>query len=128
MVRFSTKPLTSSRLHKLLVDGGLGYKGHSITDKLINNAHIIIAEDDEKIIGCVTISFDGVCNYIVDNVAVIPTYRRRGIGTSLVQEANKYLDTVMVQGDTVFLWTDAHLKTFYEKVGFKPIQGMIKVK
>ena len=47
MVRFSTKPLTSSRLHKLLVDGGLGYKGHSITDKLINNAHIIIAEDDE---------------------------------------------------------------------------------
>ena len=89
-----------------------------------------LARDGEKIVGLVRLVGDGFSSVFVQDLIVLPTYQRQGIGSALMKEAlGDFKDAYQVQ-----LVTDQTEKTlgFYRSLGFETLStydctGMIWV-
>ena len=89
-----------------------------------------LAHDGEKIVGLVRLVGDGFSSVFVQDLLVLPSYQRQGIGSSLMKQAlADYKDAYQVQ-----LATDESEKTlgFYSSLGFETLStydctGMIWV-
>ena len=89
-----------------------------------------LARDGEKIVGLVRLVGDGFSSVFVQDLLVLPSYQRQGIGSSLMKQAlADYKDAYQVQ-----LATDESEKTlgFYSSLGFETLStynctGMIWV-
>ncbi len=81
--------------------------------KDINSNQFLIAQDENKIIGCVRIqNIDGY--FELASLAVLPDYRKRGIGNILV--------TKIIKENTkrpLYLFCNIKNEGFYKKLGFK---------
>ena len=76
-----------------------------------------LARDGEKIVGLVRLVGDGFSSVFVQDLIVLPSYQRQGIGSSLMKEAlEDYKDAYQVQ-----LVTDQTERTlrFYRSMGFE---------
>ncbi len=82
---------------------------------------IISCKDDNCVVGCARIFWDkGYIAYLAD-VIVKPNYQRQGIGSKLVQECIKYIDSQRKEGwriKIVIVSTKGKEK-FYERFGFR---------
>lgn len=88
---------------------------------LKNSDFVVIAMDDNKIIGFINAISDKVLSAYIPLLEVLPEYQGRGIGTELVKRMKILLkDFYMV--DVV---CDAELQKFYERQGFKKLNSMI---
>ena len=91
---------------------------------------IYVARDGEKIVGLVRLIGDGFSSVFVQDLLVLPSYQRQGIGSSLMKQTlADYKDAYQVQ-----LATDESEKTlgFYRSLGFETLSsfqctGMILV-
>ena len=91
---------------------------------------IYVARDGEKIVGLVRLIGDGFSSVFVQDLLVLPSYQRQGIGSSLMKQAlADYKDAYQVQ-----LATEETEKTlgFYRSLGFETLSsfqctGMILV-
>ena len=89
-----------------------------------------VARDDEKIVGLVRLIGDGFSSVFVQDLLVLPSYQRQGIGSFLMKQAlADYKDAYQVQ-----LATEETEKTlgFYRSLGFETLSsfqctGMILV-
>ena len=89
-----------------------------------------LARDDEEIVGLVRLVGDGFSSVFVQDLIVLPSYQRQGIGSALMKEAlGDYKDAYQVQ-----LATEQTEKTlgFYRSLGFETLStydctGMIWV-
>ena len=89
-----------------------------------------LARDGEKIVGLVRLVGDGFSSVFVQDLIVLPSYQRQGIGSNLMKEAlADYKGAYQVQ-----LATDESEKTlaFYRSLGFETLStydcaGMIWV-
>lgn len=89
-----------------------------------------LARDGEKIVGLVRLVGDGFSSVFVQDLIVLPTYQRQGIGSNLMKEAlADYKDAYQIQ-----LATEQTEKTlgFYHSLGFETLStydctGMIWV-
>ena len=89
-----------------------------------------LARDGEEIVGLVRLIGDGFSSVFVQDLIVLPSYQRQGIGSDLMKEAlGDYKDAYQVQ-----LVTDQTEKTlgFYRSLGFETLStydctGMIWV-
>ncbi len=89
-----------------------------------------LARDGEKIVGLVRLVGDGFSSVFVQDLIVLPTYQRQGIGSNLMKEAlTDYKDAYQIQ-----LATEQTEKTlgFYHSLGFETLStydctGMIWV-
>ena len=89
-----------------------------------------LARDGEKIVGLVRLVGDGFSSVFVQDLIVLPSYQRQGIGSDLMKEAlADYKDAYQVQ-----LATEQTEKTlnFYRSLGFETLStydctGMILV-
>ena len=89
-----------------------------------------LARDGEKIVSLVRLVGDGFSSVFVQDLIVLPSYQRQGIGSDLMKEAlGDYKDAYQVQ-----LVTDQTEKTlgFYRSLGFETLStydctGMIWV-
>ena len=89
-----------------------------------------LARDGEKIVGLVRLVGDGFSSVFVQDLIVLPSYQRQGIGSSMMKQAlADYKDAYQVQ-----LATDESEKTleFYRSLGFETLStydctGMIWV-
>ena len=89
-----------------------------------------LARDGEKIIGLARLVGDGFSSVFVQDLIVLPSYQRQGIGSSLMKQAlADYKDAYQVQ-----LATEETEKTlgFYRSLGFETLSsfqctGMILV-
>ena len=89
-----------------------------------------LARDGEKIVGLVRLIGDGFSSVFIQDLLVLPSYQRQGIGSSLMKQAlADYKDAYQVQ-----LATDESEKTlgFYRSLGFETLSsfqctGMILV-
>ena len=89
-----------------------------------------LARDGEKIVGLVRLVGDGFSSVFVQDLIVLPSYQRQGIGSNLMKEAlADYKDAYQVQ-----LATEETGKTlgFYRSLGFETLStydctGMIWV-
>ena len=80
-----------------------------------------LARDGEKIVGLVRLVGDGFSSVFVQDLIVLPSYQRQGIGSSLMKQAlDDYKDVYQVQ-----LATDESEKTlaFYRSLGFETLSS-----
>ena len=81
-----------------------------------------VARDDEKIVGLVRLIGDGFSSVFIQDLLVLPSYQRQGIGSSLMKQAlADYKDAYQVQ-----LATDESEKTlgFYRSWGFETLSSL----
>ena len=89
-----------------------------------------LARDGEEIVGLVRLVGDGFSSVFVQDLIVLPSYQRQGIGSTLMKQAlSDYKDTYQIQ-----LATEESEKTlgFYRFLGFETLSsfqctGMILV-
>jgi 1-acyl-sn-glycerol-3-phosphate acyltransferase len=85
--------------------------------KDINHGQFLIAEDKNEIVGCIRIK-DVNGYFMLASLAVLPDYKRRGIGSTLIrkiiEENNKR---------PVFLFCNLKNEGFYKKLGFKIVKA-----
>ena len=101
-----------------------------LAQALTHSLSIYLARDGEKIVGLVRLIGDGFSSVFVQDLIVLPSYQRQGIGSALMKKAlADYKDAYQVQ-----LATDESEKNlgFYRSLGFETLSsfqctGMILV-
>ena len=101
-----------------------------LAQALTHSLAIYLAHDGEKIVGLVRLVGDGFSSVFVQDLIVLPSYQRQGIGSDLMKQAlSDYKDTYQIQ-----LATEESEKTlgFYRSLGFEVLSsfqctGMILV-
>ena len=86
---------------------------------LSHSLAIYLARDGEEIVGLVRLIGDGFSSVFVQDLIVLPTYQRQGIGSDLMKEAlGDYKNAYQVQ-----LATEQTEKTlgFYRSLGFETL-------
>ena len=92
-----------------------------LAQALTHSLAIYLARDGEKIIGLVRLIGDGFSSVFVQDLIVLPSYQRQGIGSDLMKEAlGDYKDAYQVQ-----LATEQTEKTlgFYRSLGFETLSA-----
>ena len=92
-----------------------------LAQALTHSLAIYLARDGEKIVGLVRLVGDGFSSVFVQDLLVLPSYQRQGIGSSLMKQAlADYKDAYQVQ-----LATDESEKTlgFYRSLGFETLSS-----
>lgn len=101
-----------------------------LEQSLAHSLATYLARDDEEIVGVVRLIGDGFSSVFVQDLIVLPSYQRQGIGSALMKKAlGDFKDAYQVQ-----LATDESEKTlgFYRSLGFETLStydctGMIWV-
>ena len=101
-----------------------------LEQSLAHSLAIYVARDGGEVVGLVRLIGDGFSSIFVQDLIVLPTYQRQGIGSALMKEAlGDYKDAYQVQ-----LVTEQTEKTlgFYRSLGFETLStydctGMIWV-
>ena len=101
-----------------------------LEQSLAHSLAIYVARDGEEIVGLVRLVGDGFSSVFVQDLIVLPSYQRQGIGSDLMKQAlSDYKDTYQIQ-----LATEESEKTlgFYRSLGFEVLSsfqctGMILV-
>ncbi len=86
---------------------------------------ILVFEADKKVVGyCILINFwsneYGGNTLFVDELYIVPAYRNRGIGTSLIKFLIKSRFNKLVGIQLEVSRANQKAKRFYKKLGFKP--------
>lgn len=90
-----------------------------LEQSLAHSLAIYVARDGEKIVGLVRLVGDGFSSVFIQDMIVLPSYQRQGIGSNLMKEAlGDFKDAYQVQ-----LVTDQTEKTlgFYRSLGFETL-------
>jgi len=101
-----------------------------LSQALTHSLATYLARDGEEVVGLVRLIGDGFSSVFVQDLLVLPSYQRQGIGSSLMKQAlADYKDAYQVQ-----LATEETEKTlgFYRSLGFETLSsfqctGMILV-
>lgn len=92
-----------------------------LAQALSHSLAIYLARDGEKIVGLVRLIGDGFSSVFVQDLIVLPSYQRQGIGSTLMKQALfDYKDTYQIQ-----LATEESEKTlgFYRSLGFETLSS-----
>ena len=92
-----------------------------LAQALTHSLAIYLARDGEKIVGLVRLIGDGFSSVFVQDLIVLPSYQRQGIGSTLMKQAlADYKDAYQVQ-----LATEESEKTlgFYRSLGFETLSS-----
>lgn len=85
-------------------------------DLLRNSTHVVIASDDDKVVGFGTAISDGVLAAYIPLLEVLPAYRGRGIGTELMRRLLAAVGSFYM----IDVACDLGMLPFYERLGFSP--------
>lgn len=90
-----------------------------LSQALSHSLATYLARDGEEVVGLVRLIGDGFSSVFVQDLIVLPSYQRQGIGSALMKEAlEDYKDAYQVQ-----LVTDQTERTlgFYRSLGFETL-------
>ncbi len=75
--------------------------------------------------GMLRIVGDGALVLVLCDVLVLPPYRRRGIGTFMIQSALKRVETLTMQGKwvSILLTCAGDKQGYYQRFGFHTLEG-----
>ena len=92
-----------------------------LAQALTHSLAIYLARDGEKIVGLVRLVGDGFSSVFVQDLIVLPSYQRQGIGSTLMKQAlADYKDAYQVQLATE--QTEKNLG-FYRSLGFETLSS-----
>jgi ribosomal protein S18 acetylase RimI-like enzyme len=102
-----------------------GWPSHPTPEKhleiLRGSSHVVLALDEDSVVGFVTAVSDGVLAAYVPLLEVLPSHRGRGIGSELMRRMMERLrDLYMVD-----LVCDEERRGFYESFGMRPAPAMV---
>ena len=108
-------------LHLYQAVGWTNYTNQSqmLEQALSHSLVIYLALDGDAVVGLIRLVGDGFSSVFVQDLIVLPSYQRQGIGSSLMKEALKdYKDAYQVQ-----LVTEQTERTlgFYRSMGFESL-------
>jgi ribosomal protein S18 acetylase RimI-like enzyme len=83
--------------------------------------HVVLALDGRRVVGFITAISDGVLSAYIPLLEVLPTYRKRGIGSELVRRMLEKLRGLYM----VDLVCDPEMQDFYARLGMKAYTAMI---
>jgi GNAT superfamily N-acetyltransferase len=83
--------------------------------------HVVLAYDDDRVVGFATALTDGALMASIALLEVVPSHRRRGIGSELVRTLQARLDRLY----GLDLCCDEDVVAFYEHLGFSRVVGMV---
>jgi ribosomal protein S18 acetylase RimI-like enzyme len=120
-------PMTSHDMPDVLafwltIDG-IGLNESDTTDCLDSylwrNAGLsLVAREDGRLIGAILCGHDGRRGYL-HHLAVAPSFRRRGLGTSLVEQCLARLAAIGIQKCNIFVYADNDDGSeFWRKIGW----------
>ena len=88
----------------------------------VGDGLLFVAEADGKIVGSIMAGYDGHRGWLY-SVAVLPDYRKQGIGSRLVQHAEKHLrDLGCPKINLQILQGNEEVEYFYRKLGYETEQ------
>ena len=86
---------------------------------LSHSLAIYVALDDDTVVGLIRLVGDGFSSVLVQDLIVLPSYQRQGIGSALMKEAlEDYKDAYQVQ--LVTEQTEKNVR-FYRSIGFETL-------
>lgn len=92
-----------------------------LSQALSHSLAIYLARDGEEVVGLVRLIGDGFSSVFVQDLIVLPTYQRQGIGSTLMKQAlSDYKDTYQIQLATE--QTEKNLE-FYRSLGFETLSS-----
>lgn len=114
------KDIPCEELYKLFLAVGWANKDTTTQEQLayfnigfINSTFVFSAWVDKQLVGCVRVLSDLHFRSVIYDLAVLPEYQHKGIGTELVQ---KCINTCE---NSEWLVETVSARGFYEKIGFK---------
>ncbi|MEM8657664.1 MAG: GNAT family N-acetyltransferase [Pseudomonadota bacterium] len=94
---------------------------------LANSLCGVLVEGPEGPIGMGRIIGDGGCFAQVTDIAVLPAYQGRGLGTRIVAALLDWADANLPEGCYISLIADPGAERLYERAGFAHRTGMSRV-
>lgn len=115
-------PLDHEQLKQLLVTCDLFDKSYDTEEKLKNKTpegSIIVAEDNDKIVGCIFFTWDGWDSSLY-RLAVHPDYRKQSLGSKLLEEAENRLKALGADVSSLRVHVDnKEAIEFFRKRGYQ---------
>lgn len=105
------------------------YSSDEVVTKLLSAPlFAVIAEDPatNKVIGCALLLGDHSSFYYIKDLVVHPDWQSKHVGTALMKELTRWLESNGANNSLVALITGEALASFYKKFGFAPAFSMIK--
>ena len=117
---FNTDILDELRLDGFFV-GWPNSPSKEVFKKLLRGSYkVVLAYEDDKLIGFINSISDGVLSAYIPLLEVIPEYQGKGIGKELVKKLKEELSSLYM----VDLLCDEELIPYYEKLGMIKAQGV----
>jgi GNAT superfamily N-acetyltransferase len=113
-------PTTAEYLDLIAAVGWLPREWRAVEVALANSLYAVCAVGEGRVIGCGRVIGDGGLHLYLTDVIVLPTYQRRGIGTSIVAALVRYVESVPYRNLLVAILPTPGLIGFYARYGFKP--------
>lgn len=114
------KELPQVLLHQLFQAVGWSDKGEITPQMLenfnlpfINSTFVVSAWDGEALVGCIRVLSDKMFRSVIYDLAVLPDYQGKGIGTQLVKRCIK-----QIPDSEWFVETTQERASYYEQLGF----------
>lgn len=93
---------------------------NSFKKLLQNSQHIVLAHEDNQLIGFINAVSDGVLSAYIPLLEVLPSYQGRGIGKELTRRMLNELESYYM----IDLSCDDEVVPFYEKLGLRKNNSM----
>lgn len=93
---------------------------NSFKKLLQNSQHVVLAHEDNQLIGFINAVSDGVLSAYIPLLEVLPSYQGRGIGKELTQRMLNELESYYM----IDLSCDDDVVPFYEKLGLRKNNSM----
>lgn len=96
---------------------------------LANSLYCVVAECDDRAVGMGRIVGDAAIYFYIQDIAVLPAYQHKGIGTMIVDWLVAYLRDKAPEQAIIGLFAAEGTRPFYERHGFKVADntGMYRV-
>lgn len=111
---------TSKEYIDLRIKTNMGDKKLENVEKAIKNSLFVVSVwEDNTLIGFGRVLGDGGISYMISDIMVDPAYQGRGIGTSIMQEIDNYLEENTDEDAFIILLAKKPAEKLYEKFNFK---------